>query len=78
MGSTNEFWHFARQYRELAARPANKAYRECMLAMAEKWRRLALGDTGVLDATEALDDITLHEPEISGTSEPLRRGTLGN
>jgi hypothetical protein len=78
MGSTNQYWHYARQCRELAAMPANKAYRECMLAMAEKWRRLALGDTGVLDATEALDDTALHEPKISGTSEPLRRGSSGN
>jgi hypothetical protein len=77
MGSTNEFWHYARQCRELAAKPANKAYRECMLAMAEKWRRLALGDGGVHEGTEA-SDATLHEPGILSTSEPLRDGTSEN
>lgn len=35
--STDEFWHYVRQCRELAAKPANKAHRECMLAMADKW-----------------------------------------
>jgi hypothetical protein len=49
MGSTNEFWHYARQCRELAAKPANKFYRKHMLAMAKKWSRLAAGETGTDD-----------------------------
>jgi len=48
-----------------------------MLAMAEKWRRLALGDGGVHEGTEA-SDATLHEPGILSTSEPLRDGTSEN
>jgi hypothetical protein len=76
MGSTNEYWYYARQCRELAARPANKAYRECMLAMAERWRRLAIGDTS--DEDRPASDAILHEPEISGTGEPLRDSAWEN
>jgi hypothetical protein len=44
--------------------------------MADKWRRLALGDTGVNDDTKA--SCASHEPGILGTSEPLRDGTSEN
>jgi len=53
MGSANEYWHYARQCRELAVRTADEAHKEFMLAMAETWRRLATGD---LPHTPANDD----------------------
>jgi hypothetical protein len=61
MGSTNEFWHYARQCRELAAKPANKVYRKHMLAMAKKWSRLAAGETATDDEVNLSSGAALHE-----------------
>jgi len=44
MGSKNEYWHYAQQCSELAAKTENARHKQFMLAMAETWRRLATGD----------------------------------
>jgi hypothetical protein len=61
MGSTNEFWHYARQYRELAAKPANKVHRKHILAMAKKWSRLAAGETATDDEDNLSSGAALQE-----------------
>ena len=44
VNSPNEYWFYARQCSELAARTPDEGRKQFMLAMAETWRRLARGD----------------------------------
>jgi hypothetical protein len=48
MGSRNEYWFYAQQCSDAAARAIDEGHRQFMLDMAETLRRLASGDMRAL------------------------------
>lgn len=66
MGSANEYWHYARQCADLAARTADEAHRQFMLSMAETWRRLATGE--IVSAPQNDGPLTAPTAHASGAT----------